>query len=245
MHPPLVSVIVAVKDGEAYLAAALHSIVAQRYRPLEIIVVDGMSRDRTVAIARSFALVRVLEQRGSGIADAYNTGIASAQGEFTAFLSSDDVWTADKLEVQVGHMLAHPHLKCTAAKARFVLEPGIAVPPGFRPELLHGEHTALIMETLLARRSVWTEIGCFDTRLGLAHDVDWFSRARQTGLPMAVLPQVLLEKRIHGANASLDVTTNNRELLSVVRRSIRRNQEVRAKASRVRRGEGTQSPVEG
>lgn len=227
MRPPLVSVVVAVKDGEAYLAAALHSIVAQGYRPLEIIVIDGASRDRTVDIARSFELVRVLEQRGSGIADAYNTGIANAQGEFIAFLSSDDLWMADKLDVQVGYMLAHPHLKYTVGKARFVLEPDIGAPAGFRPELLHGEHTALIMETLVAHRSVWTEVGCFDTRLSLAEDVDWFSRARQLGLPMAVLPRVLLHKRIHGANASLDVTTNNRELLRVVRRSIRRNQKAR------------------
>lgn len=234
---PLVSVIVAVKNGEAYLSAALQSIIDQRYRPLEIIVVDGCSYDRTVAIARSFAHVRVIEQPGKGIADAYNTGIAAAQGEFSAFLSSDDLWTSDKLEVQIGYMLAHPHLQYTVGKARFVLEPATCLPPGFRPHLLDGEHTALIMETLVARRSVWQQVGGFDTGLRLAEDVDWFGRARHLGVPMVALSEVLLHKRIHGANASLNLALNNRELLKVVTRLIRRKQKTDGEPSDLVQGD--------
>ena len=222
MSRPLVSVVVAVKNGEAYLREALGSVIAQRHRPLEVIVVDGRSTDRTLEIARSFDVVHVVEQAGIGIADAYNTGIACARGEYTAFLSSDDVWTAEKLDVQMTFMRTHPEVRFTVGKARFLLQPGVPVPAGFRTELLEGTHTASIMETLVTHRSVWTEVGGFDTALALAHDVDWFSRARHLGVPMAVLPDVLLEKRIHGANASLDVARNNPELLKVVRRSIRR-----------------------
>lgn len=77
---PLVSVIVIVRNGERFLAAALESIVAQSYRPLEILVVDGDSTDRTVEIAvPSFASVRYLPQPDSGISNAYNFGIAQAR----------------------------------------------------------------------------------------------------------------------------------------------------------------------
>ncbi|MGE0449781.1 MAG: glycosyltransferase [Vicinamibacterales bacterium] len=222
MSPASVSVVVVVKDGEPYLAEALHSIANQTRAPQDVIVVDGGSRDRSVEIARSFSFTRVLSQRGTGIADAYNTGIAEAAGELTAFLSSDDRWTPDKLERQLDHMHAYPDLQLTVCKAHFMLERGRAIPSGFRPELLDGDHEAWIMETLMARRWVWEHVGGFDTTLPLAEDVDWFSRARHLQVPMAVVPHVLLHKRIHGGNASLDAATNNRALLRVVRQSIRR-----------------------
>jgi glycosyltransferase involved in cell wall biosynthesis len=225
MVPPLVSVVLAVKDGEAYIREALRSVVAQRHRPLEIIVVDGQSRDRSVAIARSFDGVRVVEQDGRGIAEAYNIGVAEATGEFVSFLSCDDVWSDDKLDAQVGYMLAHPDVEYTVGRAEFFLEPGVDLPPGFRPELLEGAHTALIVETLVARRTAWTRVGTFDTALTIAHDVDWFARARHLGVPTAVLPYVLLRKRIHGGNASLRASVNNPELLKVAKRAIRRRQE--------------------
>ncbi|MCO6450802.1 MAG: glycosyltransferase [Caldilineales bacterium] len=222
MTSPLVSAIVVVKNGEKYIAEAIQSILDQSYRPLELIIVDGNSRDRTQEIAGSFAEARIITQKGSGIADAYNTGIRASRGEFTAFLSSDDFWTPDKLEVQIGHMLVHPQLLYTVGRVRFILESDECPPPGFRPELLNGEYTALIMETLVARRSVWDKVGLFDTRLQLAEDVDWFSRARHLDVPMEVLARTLLYKRIHGNNASFDIALNNRELLKTVKRSIER-----------------------
>ena len=62
---PLVTVVVAVLNGEPFLARALRSILAQDYSPLEILVVDGRSTDRTEAIARSFPGVRFLVQCAS------------------------------------------------------------------------------------------------------------------------------------------------------------------------------------
>ena len=59
---PLVSVIVIVRNGERFLAAALQSIRAQTYRPIEILVVDGQSTDRTAETVRSFADMRYLIQ---------------------------------------------------------------------------------------------------------------------------------------------------------------------------------------
>ena len=91
-----VTVIVIVHNGERYLGDALRSIQAQSYRPREIIVVDGQSTDRTAEIARAFSGVGYLMQPDRGISNAYNTGIVHAQGELTAFLSQDLLWTPDK-----------------------------------------------------------------------------------------------------------------------------------------------------
>ncbi len=223
------SAIVAVKDGERFLAQALASIAAQDRPAAEVIVVDGGSTDGTEAIARSFPGVRWVPQRGRGIADAYNLGVEEARGDLVAFLSHDDLWTPDKLALQAGRLETAPDLAFVVAHARFFLEPGCAPPPGFRRELLDAERPAWIVETLVARRSLFGRIGGFDPRLAVAEDVDWFARAADAGVPSAILPRVLLRKRVHDRNASLAPTDPGlHDLLEAVRRSIARKRAGRA-----------------
>jgi glycosyltransferase involved in cell wall biosynthesis len=222
MSSPLVSVIVAVRNGERYLSSALTSILNQDYRPLEILVVDGHSEDRTAEIAQSFEHVRYLVQQGRGIADAYNLGIAAAGGDLIAFLSHDDLWLPMKLSLQVSHLIEHPEVQYTITMMRYFLEPGNEIPPGFKKDLLAGQYAGRVMETLVARRSVFAAIGGFDTSMALAEDADWYARASDHGIAMSIIPEVLLLKRIHSANASSDARTSNRELLKALKRSIER-----------------------
>ena len=219
---PLVSSVIAVKNGERFLRQAIDSIIAQTYRPIEIIVVDGRSEDGTEAIARSYEEVSFIRQTGSGVADGWNCGIDADRGEFLAFLSHDDMWTPDKLEVQVGHMLENPSLQYTIARMEFSLEPGHEPPPGFRQELLKGDHVGRVMETLVARKSAFEIIGKLDTSFDTAEDVDWYARAKDLALPMAVIEKVLLQKRVHDANLSLNAPDNNESILRALRGSVRR-----------------------
>jgi hypothetical protein len=78
------------------------------------------------------------------------------------------------------------------------------------------------METLVARKQVFDLVGKFDTNLSTAEDVDWYSRAADQGVPMAIMPNVLLHKRVHDANLSIQTLTNNQNLLKTLRRSIER-----------------------
>ena len=222
MNNPPVSVVMIVRNGERFLAQALHSVRAQEYRPLEIIVVDGQSTDRTAEIATSFPEVRLTRQTGRGIADAYNQGITSAQGEIIAFLSHDDLWTPDKLSTQVQYLTEHPETQYCVARVKFFLEEGASVPPGFKRELLEGDHVGFIMETLVARKSLFTTFGMLDARLSISNDTDWFARAKDARIPMAVIPRVLLQKRIHGTNTASNVDVVNKELLEVIKQSLRR-----------------------
>jgi glycosyltransferase involved in cell wall biosynthesis len=225
MALPFVSVVMAVRNGERFLAEAMRSVLAQAWEPLEILVVDGHSTDSTSIIARSFPRTRCIVQRGRGIADAYNLGIAEARGEFIAFLSHDDRWTYDKLATQMQVLLARPELAFAVGHVKYFLEPGATIPSGFRRELLHGEHVAYIMEVLIARRDVFTTVGAFDTALTSAEDVDWFARALDLKVPHVVIPRVLLHKRVHEANFSLNDPATNQILLRVVRRSLDRKRD--------------------
>jgi CDP-glycerol glycerophosphotransferase len=96
---PLVSVVVPVYDVEAYLPACVDSLLAQRHRALEVVVVDDGSPDRSGEIAERYAAadrrVRVLHVPNGGLGSARNVGVADARGEYLAFADSDDVVPAD------------------------------------------------------------------------------------------------------------------------------------------------------
>jgi glycosyltransferase involved in cell wall biosynthesis len=219
---PLVSVIVAVRNGERFLGEALRSIQAQQYRPIEILVVDGRSTDRTAEIARAAANTRYLLQTEGGLSDGYNVGLANAQGEYVAFLSHDDLWTPEKLEVQIEYLEAHSACHYSVCRIRHFLEPGHALPAGFRPELLAQEPVAYIMETLVARRTLFARVGMLDPDLPTAEDVDWFARVLDAGIEGYACDQVLVWKRVHDTNTSLADRDNNRHLLLALRRSVER-----------------------
>ncbi len=111
MNSPLISCIVPVFNGERYLREALDSIFAQTYRPLEILVADDGSTDRTPYIAAAFGnRLRYLRQDNQGPAAARNLGIRAATGEFIAFLDADDVWHPEKLERQMARFQVRPEL---------------------------------------------------------------------------------------------------------------------------------------
>src|SRR5712671_4891186 len=109
LDEPLVSIILPVHDGEAYVGDTLDSALGQTYRNLEVIVVDDGSRDGTRAVVESFAIrdsrVHVIAQPNRGVADARNRAIAAARGEFIAPLDADDLWDPTKIERQVGRMI--------------------------------------------------------------------------------------------------------------------------------------------
>jgi len=108
---PLVSVITAAYNAEAFIAQAIASVQAQSLADWEMLIADDASGDRTAAIVEAAAaqdprirLIR-LAQNG-GVARARNAALAAARGRFIAFLDSDDLWLPEKLEHQVSFMQA-------------------------------------------------------------------------------------------------------------------------------------------
>lgn len=223
MEDPLVSVIIAVKNAERYLAQALESVVAQTYGRHEIIVVDGDSSDRSLEIARSFPGVRCMQETGTGFAGAWNDGVAASGGELIAFLDSDDVWEPVKLERQVALLRARPKCDYVITRMRFMAEPGEPLPHGFRPELLDGDHPAPMPSAVMIRRAAFDALGPFRTDYSIASDIEWFARAKDLPLELGTVPEVLLRKRVHSANLSFTAAENlGAELLELLRASAAR-----------------------
>jgi len=219
---PLVSVIIPVYNGARYLRAALESVFAQTYRPFEVIVIDDGSIDDSGAIAQSFPDVIYLHQENQGVATARNHGIETAQGEFIAFLDQDDLWAPEKLQLQIDYFLNHPDVGYTLTQQQYFLDPGGTLPPWFRKELFSSIHTGWVLGAMVVRRTTFEEVGNFASGYSAANDSDWFFRAKAAGIPMAVLPELLLRKRIHDANDSGRAKEILSELLKVVKSSLDR-----------------------
>jgi glycosyltransferase involved in cell wall biosynthesis len=226
--PLRITVVMAVKNAAAYLADALDSVVRQTHAPHEVILVDAASTDDTHAIAARYAGVRVIQESGRGYASAWNDGIRASTGDAVALLDSDDRWVAEKLQWQADALAAEPEADCVIGHITFFAEPGRALPPSFRPELLDRPHVGYVPGALLARRRLFDTIGLFEPDWVVANDVDWFARLKDHGARVVILPQVVLEKRVHDRNLSyLSARTSiiNTEIIRALRRSIHRQRQ--------------------
>jgi len=194
--------------------------------------VDGPSTDQTPRIAQAFPRVRYMQQTGAGMWNALNEGLDAARGEFVAMISSDDLWDSEKVKLQVEYLLAHPQIEYTLGLTRFVLIEGETAPVAFRPELFEGAREALLLEVFLARKALFDRVGKFDESLRIASDVDWFARLAHLNVPRAILPRVLLQKRIHAHNLSTEPSlsrTINHEILAAMRNQMLRRRAVSAR----------------
>jgi len=113
---PLISGIMIFFNPGKFIEEAIASVVDQTYDNWELLLVDDGSSDESTAIALEYAQkypdkIRYLEHEGHqnrGMSATRNLGIRNAQGEYLAFLDSDDVWSPRKLEEQLAILEAHP-----------------------------------------------------------------------------------------------------------------------------------------
>jgi glycosyltransferase involved in cell wall biosynthesis len=223
MNDALVSVIIPVFNREQFVGQAIESALKQTYPSVEIIVIDDGSTDNTAVVVNAFkGRLRHVHSENGGPAAARNRGLELAQGEFIAFLDSDDLWPADKLKMQLQYLLAHPEIQYTIGQVTFFLEPGASPPPGFRKELLEGPRVGRLLQAMVARKAVFDVVGPFDSRLRTAEDVDWFCRANDLNVSMAVVQEIVVEIRVHQNNIALTTTRNNKNLLRVLKQSVQR-----------------------
>lgn len=183
MSTPLVSVVVPVWDGAAYLREAVESALGQTWPHLEVIVVDDGSADGGVTrleLEVTDERLRVIRQANAGVSRARNAAIAAAHGELIAFLDADDVWFPDKLERQLAVFDADPevalvHGSYVVVDAQLRGRTVIALPSDERAvrrwALLEGPGLGISF-TGVVRASVLAEVGGFDESLSTSADVD-------------------------------------------------------------------------
>lgn len=179
----LISIVIPVRDRAATLPRLFRSLLAQAYRPLEIVLVDNASTDESLSLCRTFRKahdapgfrVRVEQEPTPGACRCRNRGLDAAQGEYTYFFDSDDEISADFLTA------CRPHFgqDLICANARVVFPDGRTRRRAFRPSARPADHilvSTLSTQTVLARTGLLRRIGRWDESLPRWNDWEWALR---------------------------------------------------------------------
>jgi glycosyltransferase involved in cell wall biosynthesis len=237
-----IAVVIPAYNRARHVASAIESVLAQTRVPAEIIVVDDGSTDDTAAVAESFG-ANVLRQSNAGVSAARNAGVRIARSPWIAFLDSDDLWAANKLEVQwealeacpqtgmvfsdfsyfddaTGETLGRTKLLREAQYADVVRERiGPASfscePNSFGRALVRGLFTTV--QTMIVQRDLLLSIGIFDTGLRLAEDWELFLRLA-VATTASVVEMPLVHRRMHSPRLTEDVAGSYRAYADIAGR---------------------------
>ncbi len=238
-----IAVVIPAYNRARHVASALESVLAQTRAPSEIIVVDDGSTDDTAAVAESFG-ANVLRQSNAGVSAARNAGVRIARSPWIAFLDSDDLWAANKLDVQwealeachetgmvfsdfsyfddaTGETMGTTKLQREAHYADVVRQCiGSASfscePNSFGRALVQGLFTSV--ETMIVRRDLLLSIGIFDTDLRTAEDWELFLRLAVATTASVVEMPLVYARRMHSPRLTEDVAGSYRAYADIAAR---------------------------
>jgi glycosyltransferase involved in cell wall biosynthesis len=237
-----VSVIITAYNYGHMLAESIDSVLSQDYADLELIVVDDGSTDGTTEVARGVdsPVFRYIRQDHAGVAAARNTGIAAATGELVAFQDADDIWAPNTLALRVRAMESHPELGLIFGDAA-VERDGETVFPSFLGQrkalaelnavrgrdgvwvIADNALSALLKErfipipTVTIPRRRFDEVGLWDSSAEGVEDYEFYLRLSRR-FALGYIDRVLVTCRIHGANVSCDVISQNERRIKLLRR---------------------------
>jgi glycosyltransferase involved in cell wall biosynthesis len=224
---PRVSVIIPAHNAARFVTETVESVLNQKHRDLEVIVVDDGSTDETAEVLRAFGDRIVLRsQPNGGVARARNEGARVATGEWLAFLDADDLWLPDKLERQLG--LADPSTSWIYSD-RFNFGNCVDIPE-VQSEItaMHeGDvFTALLTEgnfisssTVIVRKEIFDRVGGYCENLRGTEDWDLWIRVSERD-PIRFCPRQLLRYRIHSGGISHNYDHMWRERRMVIVRAL-------------------------
>lgn len=223
-----ISLVTAVYNREATLAAALSSARSQSHGDIEHLIQDGGSTDGSLKVIARFlhSKMRVVSQRDSGIYDALNRGIARATGDVVGFLHSDDALAHDGVLARVAEALADPAIDGVYGDLDYVAADDTSrVIRRWRS----GAYDPARLKwgwmpphpTLYLRARVYDTFGAHDTSFRIAADYEAMLRYLVRGqIRLAYIPEVMVKMRVGGeSNRSLGrILTKSREDLRAMRR---------------------------
>ncbi len=202
---PLVSAVIPTYNRAELISRAIDSVLKQSYTNLEIIVVDDCSQDSTPEVVNKIQDSRLYYYRHStnqGGSAARNTGIKQSQGQYIAFLDSDDVWLPQKLDMQLEAIAKQTdNLERVVCYTRFQKSSRVFYQPSILPR--RGKKTTetiadyfwlgggeILTSTLLVSRSL--AVACpFQVDLPKHQDLDFVLRLADRAAEFIFLPQVL------------------------------------------------------
>jgi glycosyltransferase involved in cell wall biosynthesis len=201
MSKPLVSVIIPTFNRAYCLAESIRSVLDQSFTDFELIVVDDGSTDRTVQVVREFPDIQLISlEKNEGVSFARNLGIERAQGDWVAFLDSDDLWEKGKLQAQMNWVEQHPDCQAVYTDEIWIRN-GVRVNPMNKHQKYSGDIFQYCLplcivspSSVLLRAGLLEEVGTFDETMPVCEDYDlWLRIAKR--FPFHFLKEKFIVKR--------------------------------------------------
>ena len=196
--PVTVSVLIPAYNAGRYVSECLDSVFCQTLPPAEIIVINDGSTDDTFDQLLTYAdRIRLYSRENRGVCQTLNEAIDYASGHWVAFLDADDRWASGKLARQVEFLQQNPDLDACMGHIQQFISPDL--PPDVAAGIACQNYAqpGWLKTTLLIRREAFAQTGLFNPMYTTGDFVEWFSRAKHTGLRYAMLPDLLAYRRLH------------------------------------------------
>lgn len=225
---PRVTVIIPAYNSMEFLPETLASVLQQTFTDFEVLIINDGSTDHIVSWASGIhdPRVKLISQENRGVSEARNTGIKNAQGEYVAFLDSDDLWEATKLEAQVQCLDSDLSAGVVYTWTRLINKTGEATGRIFASDPKANVWQQLLEKdvistgsSVMTRRSCFERVGYFDRTLPPAEDLDMWLRLA-AHYPFSVIKEPLTLYRYYPNSSSKNRQKMLQSLIAVVEKTF-------------------------
>jgi len=226
---PIISVIVPAYNAGRTILETIASVQQQTFSDFELIIINDGSTDQTLGLLSTVkdSRIKILSYENGGVSVARNRGMVHAKGEFIAFLDTDDLWTPDKLELQLAALQQNLEAGVVYSWTHFMDEQGKSLHTD-KPVFYKGNvYAKLLVENFLIsgsnpliRRQALESVGEFEPTLTHGEDWDLYLRLAARW-PFAVVPKPQILYRQTSGSASSKIEVMEKDVLRVIEKAFR------------------------
>jgi glycosyltransferase involved in cell wall biosynthesis len=212
-----ISIITVCRNRAATIGRTFESIIQQKYRPIQYVVVDGQSTDGTIEVIRDYAgkfanagiPFEWKSEPDGGIYDAMNKGIVQSTGDVVGIINSDDYYEPDALTAVAGAAVENPQAGIFYGFLRVIMGNGQELQTyryryeNYLNNRQSGVFSGTQHPTCFVRRKVYDQVGFFDTGFPIAADYDFLLRAHLADVDFMPLDRVLTNFSLGGASDTM------------------------------------------
>jgi len=201
-----ISIVIPSFNQRKFIERTIESLLEQKYKDLEIIVVDGGSTDGTVEILKKYGgKIKWISEKDNGQTEAINKGMRMAKGEIMTYLNSDDTYEIGTLNIVAKYFEDNPRAMIVYGKGRHIDENDRYI-NDYPSENVDGNvlkiKCPICQPTVFWRRELWEEIGDFDEKLDFAMDYQYWLRVAEK-YDFDFIDEYLANTRLHSDTKTL------------------------------------------
>jgi len=212
---PKVSVIVPAYNAQSTILETINSVLKQTFTDFELIVINDGSTDKTLKLLSTITdrRLKVYSYKNGGLPAARNRGIFRSTGEFVSFIDADDLWTPDKLELQLQALGKNPQAGVAYSWTICMGNGGDSFHPGVSESFQGNVYSKLLVgnfigsgSNVIIRKEAIESVGYFDENLKSCEDWDyWLRLSPKWNFVVVPKPQIIYRLSAGAMSSKLDV----------------------------------------